>query len=925
MNSCRFGVWLLANLLLATLVANCASLDYRLNPNVLPSYYNLTIGIQGEADNPGTTFDGEVNITLLTTQSNVNSIRLHKDSIEIESCVLYNAAGNVVEQIANTQLTFEQETQQLTVPLTQSLTVNQNYTLYFKYTGTVRADTTVGLFSVSYAEEQTGITKWVLLTEMQAINARLVFPCFDEPALKAKFELHIRRPSGFNSISNTQLISTTNEANNRYVDHFDVTPIMSTYLLAFVISEYRARGDPNELAIYTRPEFYNYTEFSYNVTQRVLPFYSLVFEQSYEELGNKLFQYATTPQFPHNSMENWGLVIFKDKVVLEEEGYTDGWNQKEFTIRNIIHENAHMWFGNSVTLKWWSYVWMQEGFARFYEFFLGNELYPEYQLDQQFVVQKLQHVMSTDALNLTMPMTSPEDSIQTLADINYMFGRISFAKAASIIRMWRNCMGEDNFNKAMISYLRANHLGNTEPSDLFDHLIQYWPPVYTNLRTFFTDFTEQVGYPTIMVNISMENRVVRLQQSRFLSNPGDGSDATLRYTVPITYTTNLEANFQNLTPSMYFDKILDIAQFNFNDPIDWIILNIKQSNYYRVLYDTPILNQIQLALTEDKHSGIAVENRAALIDDLFNFAYAGMIDYEQVFEFIEYLSTEIEYIPWFAAYDGLQDVTKRLTPQQLINFEKYLSDITLAVYAKLGVNWKWQDTVLEVYNRNMQVSWLCKYQNAACNEDVQRSFDENLEKPSPDYRETFYCAAARTSGYDRVLALYKNETNSNDRQLLWRAASCTRNSARSHYEIEILGNSTSVALKTAGIAQLYQQNPDLINTVYSMITEDIQSLANALGSWSRTADVLSEMADYFTTREQQQQFSDFIEKNSASFGDSVTTLKTALTTVETNVQWAERRLGRLVNFLAKRNGAAAVGLTLATMLLMMMSSLLNLL
>ncbi|KAH8312686.1 hypothetical protein KR044_012172, partial [Drosophila immigrans] len=900
--------------------------DYRLNTNLVPSYYNLTIGIQGEAANPGTTFDGEVNITVQVTQVNVNSIRLHKDSIEIESCVLYNAAGEQVEQIANTQLTFEQETQQLTVPLTQALTINQNYTLYFKYTGQVRTDT-AGLFSVSYVEEQTGSTKWVLLTEMQAINARRVFPCFDEPAFKAQFELHIRRPNGFNSISNTRLISTTNEANNRFVDHFDVTPIMSTYLLAFVISEYRARGDPNELAIYTRPEFYNYTEFSYNVAQRVLPFYSLVFNQSYAELGNNLYQYATTPRFPHNSMENWGLVIFKDKVVLEQEGYTDGWMQKEFTIRNIIHENAHMWFGNSVTLKWWSYVWMQEGFARFYEFFVGNELYPEYQLDQQFVVQKLQHVMSTDALYLTQPMTSPEDSIQTPADIDYKFGRISFAKAASIIRMWRNAMGEDNFDKAMISYLRANHLGNTQPEDLFTHLKEYWPNTEFSvlLDEFFRDFTEQVGYPTIVVNITLQNHRVLFSQSRFLSNPGDGSDETLRYNVPITFTTNLEANFKNLTPNMYFNKYTDTVAFYFYDAIDWIILNIKQSNYYRVLYDTPILNQIQLALTEAKHSEIAVENRAALVDDLFNFAYAGKIDYEQVFEFIDYLSTEVEYIPWFAAYDGLQDVSKRLTPQQLINFEKYLSDITVAVYAKLGVNWKSQDTVLDVYNRNMQVSWLCKYQNEACNQDVKRSFEEITEKPSPDYRETFYCAAARTSGYERVLALYKNETNANERELLWRAASCTRDSSRTHFETEILGSSTSVALKTVGIAQLYQQNPDMINDVYSMLTEDIKRLADALGSWSKAADVLSEMADYFTTREQQKQFSVFINDNSASFGDAMTKLNTALAKVETNVEWAERRLGRLVNFLAKRNGAAAVGLTLATTLLIMMSSLLSVL
>lgn len=97
----------------------------------------------------------------------------------------------------------------------------------------------------------------------------------------------------------------------------------------------------------------------------------------------------------------------------------------------------------------------------------------------------------------------------------------------------------------------------------------------------------------------------------------------------------------------------------------------------------------------------------------------------------------------------------------------------------------------------------------------------------------------------------------------------------------------------------------------------------SLGSWSKTADVLSKMADYFTTREQEKLFSDFIDKESRLFGDSAVTLKTALSTVKKNMQWAEQRLGRLVNFLVSRNGAAAIGLTMATTLLMMMSTVLS--
>ncbi|XP_030573301.1 membrane alanyl aminopeptidase-like [Drosophila novamexicana] len=918
MNSCRIRSWLLIALLsLAWIGSNECALNYRLEGSVVPIFYNLTIGLRGDADNPGTQFDGEVFITLKAVLADVKEITLHKDiSINIEECSLYDVADQLVESGLNARLTTEEQTQQLTVPLAQSLAADANYTLYFKYTGKVQSDT-VGLFSASYIDEATMKTKWVLLTQMQPINARLVFPCFDEPALKAKFEVHIGRPSGLSVVSNTELTKTTDEGNNRFTDHFKVTPIMSTYLLAFVVSEYQARGN-SSLSILTRPAYYNYTEFSYSVAERVLPAFGELFQQSYQQLGNELLQYATTPRFPHNSMENWGLVIFKDKVVLEEPGVTDGWTQKEFTIRNIVHENAHMWLGNSVTCKWWSYIWLHEGFARYYEFFMGQELYPEYQLDQQFLVHKLHNALFSDSQNLTQPMTSPLESILTPADIDYKFDKLTFDKAASVIRMWRIAMGEENFNLAIQEFLQHYYLSSTSPTGLYVLLNDHWSVQESVLNQSYYDFTIQVGYPRIIVSLSLDDHMISWDQQRFLLNASDGSDPKLRYTVPITYTTNLAPNFQNLTPAFYLRKQSNDYNYWSDEPIDWVIVNLKQANYYRVFYNEPLLGRIQVALTKTDHSGIPVENRAAIIDDLFNFALAGLIDYVEVFEFMEYMSTETEYIPWYAAYVGMERIAKRLTPQQLPNFNNYLSDIAVTVLDKLGVGWNSGDKVLDVYNRNMQVAWLCKYQNPNCTNQVKELFEGGTEKPSPDYRETFYCAASRSGGYSRVLEYYAKETNYIDREIYWRAASCTRD-YRTHYQNEILGKGNSVDLKIAGLAQLYEQNPDLVTPIFQMITEDIEQLAEALESWPKTAQALSDLADYFTTREQQQLFSSFYKESQTLFGSSAETLSQALATVDSNVQWAEQRLSKLVSFLAQRNGAA--GLTLVSSLLMMMCTL----
>ncbi|XP_032593610.1 membrane alanyl aminopeptidase-like [Drosophila grimshawi] len=923
MKSRVFRTWPLVILLLLAWLNSSDCANYRLGTSVKPSLYNLSITIKYDTITPSEIsykFDGDVEITLQAMEANVLQITLHKDDIDITSCSLNSGAGVLVESIQSSSMSYEQQTQQLTVLLTQALVANQNYILKFKYTGRIQTDT-VGLFSTSYMDPATITKKTVLLTHMQAINARLVFPCFDEPAFKAKFKVHIGRPSGFNTISNTKLIESTDEGNNRFVDHFEETPVMSTYLLAFVISsEYKSRGN-SSLAIYTRPAYYDYTSFSYSVAERVLPAFNELFQQPYQDLGNEVLQYATTPSLRPNSMGNWGLVVLKDQVVLEQPGYTDGWTQKEFTIRNIIHENAYMWFGNSVTIKWWGFLWMQEGFARYYEFFMGHQLYPEYQLDQQFVVTKLQHILSVDSVSSTQTVSSGEAKVDTPQDIEKMFGSITFDKAASVIRMWRNAMGTENFDKAIESYLKEFHLGNTSPNDLAAHLKQNSPDIdNVTLHNFIGDYTIQVGYPVVTVRLVQEDKVGVIQ-NRFLLNSNDGSDRNLRYTVPITFTTNLSPNFENLTPRFFLSKILE-DYITFTKPIDWIIVNKKQSNYQRVFYKDPLMGRIQKALTEINHSYIPVENRAAFIDDLFNFAHAAMIDYVEVFEFMEYMSTETDYIPWHAAYEGLTLVSKRLTPEQLPNFNKYLSDITDAVYKKLGVSWSSTDKVLDVYNRNKQVAWLCKYQSEDCNNQVREKFEANSEQPSPDYRETFYCAASRSGGYERVLEYYEKSTNLVDSELLLRASSCTRD-YRTHYQNMVILGRSDVPVKLIALAQLYEQNPDLITPIFQMVIEDITQLANALNGWPTTAQALSDMADYFTTREQRTLFENFYNEKYALFGSSANILSKALSTVDTNLEWADKRLDGLNKYLAQRNGAA--GLALATTLMLLTTMFSNLL
>ncbi|XP_036342051.1 aminopeptidase N-like [Rhagoletis pomonella] len=882
--------------------------SYRLGDDAVPDAYDIWLKPYLLATD-GTrrfTFDGEVNITLHSTRASIREITLHKNLIEINGAWLYNSSivgGGLIKSFDNDDLTYNETTHKLTVHLGDQQISNNNYTLRFKYTGQIR-DGLQGFFRANYTDSS-GNEKWIGLTQSQRIDARTIFPCFDEPAFKATFRLQLSRPTQYNVVFNSKLLDSIPDGDGRALDRFAATPPMSTYLFAFIVSEFAKRGS-EDLKIITRAEYINKTDFAYQVSEQAIKAYDEYTQLPYKQLGLTIMQKAGSPKFPYNGMENWGLVIYSDDVLVNEPGYTDGWSNKEYTISIIVHETAHMWFGDSVTFAWWSYFWLNEAFARYYQYFMAHKLYPEYQLDQQFVVNQIHLIFGIDAVNSTQPMTSPETEIQNPIEIGYKFSSIAYAKGASILRMIANLMGVDNFDTAIRAYLKEFHLKNTVPDDFFKHLKRYWPSTpAVDLDQFFYDWTSQAGFPVLFVNVTAEH-TIKLTQSRFLLDSSDGSDSTLSYIIPITYASDTDPNFDDLTARFYLSRNSEMT-FHTEKPNKWIIFNLQQSNYYRVFYDNTTLLQIQKALLASQHSGIPPTNRAQLVDDLFNFARVAMLDYDRVFEFMEYLAHETEYLPWNAMFSNLPRVSQRLTVQQHKHLISYLSDIMAKVYKHLGFG-RSNDTVLDIYNRNKVISWACMYHLFDCGKQAQQVFDAFKtagNKPTPDFRETLYCSAARdgTMSYYKTLNdWFDNEKLPSEKQKLIRAMGCTRSFYEFHYAKILSGNLTS-EYAVMGITPMYAQNPENVDVVFALISNTIEKLAERIGGWSNAANVISDITNYFTTLEQKKKLDDFVANKGDLFGGSVSKLLDAVKTVEMNLKWAEDRLPKLLHYLESRNAA----------------------
>lgn len=351
-----------------------------------------------------------------------------------------------------------------------------------------------------------------------------------------------------------------------------------------------------------------------------------------------------------------------------------------------------------------------------------------------------------------------------------------------------------------------------------------------DLDELFKDWTEQVGYPVVTVSTSPNGRF-SLKQQRFLYNSSDGSDTTLRYTIPITFNNDMRTNYSDFTPRFYFNKTLEEVQFGMTAHHDWVVVNTQQSNFYRVLYEKDLQKQLRLALEQSNHSGIHVNNRAAIIDDLFAFGQAGLKEYDEIFEFMEYLATETEYSPWYAAFKGFNTIYARMTLEQHKEFAVFLHEILEKVYQKLGFE-NSNVTILDIYNRNRIINWLCRYHHEDCNSQAKHIFFKHISantKPIPDFRETLYCSACRNDEseiYGNLKEMFNKEERLSEKEKIIRAMGCTGYNVEAHYKF-ILSSNVPQNLKTTALNALYSQTPENIDTVFKLMTENVEELNEA--------------------------------------------------------------------------------------------------
>ncbi|CAJ0939306.1 unnamed protein product, partial [Mesorhabditis belari] len=705
-----------------------------------------------------------------------------------------NAPINVVSTKVDDEL------EMVTIQLGKVLEIGSNVVLTLIYTGPI--DNSLGGLYQSRYKHTDGVEKIIATTQMEPTDARRMVPCFDEPAFKANWTVTIVHPKGTSALANS-LEETIINLDDQWIESkFKSTPKMSSYLLAAIISEFEYNEGQTKsgtrFRVWSRPEAKDETKYALEAGIKCIEhyeeFYGIPFPLEKQDM-------VALPDFAAGAMENWGLITYRENSLLYDASLYKP-EQKQRVAVVVAHELAHQWFGNLVTMKWWSDLWLNEGFAAFVEY-LGTDFISDgkFRMNETFLMDGQESAFREDALPTSHPLSF---KIDRASEVEEAFDGITYEKGSSVISMIRNTLGASVFDSAIKSYLKKFSYDNAEASDLFEALNDFVTPKTIgpdgkrlNVKNLAKQWTEQMGYPVL--TMKRENdRMVRIDQSRFkLSNALDQEKYSkpefgFQWDVPVWYSRGGDDENQ-----IHFAWLPRDSNLILGAPKNVVpILNYESRGFYRVNYDGELWNDIITQLVQNPMV-YSTKSRTRLISDAFAAAEAGMIDYRVPFNLTNYLQKETEFLPWDMGIDSIKKIANYYGSEPEIKYLRiFLRNLLKTQYEKSSIEhvsatYLNDDRFFENQLESRVIAFTCAARDPECLEKFVSHFKKEFiekcqdsqvmaskcSKVSVPLRSAIYCegvSAGDRAVWSQVFDAYQRESNQVEKTSLLYALSCSR-------------------------------------------------------------------------------------------------------------------------------------------------------
>ncbi|OAQ97084.1 hypothetical protein LLEC1_03842 [Akanthomyces lecanii] len=608
---------------------NGLSAQGRLPSYVKPYHYDLVM----EPIFSNVTFRGHVLIDLQVIE-NADVITLHSRDLNITSALVHIHNDSEIPSIASHG---ESETLSFKVPT--PLKPGTNASIELAFVGTLRDDIS-GFLRASFTRPD-GSTGFTATTHMEPTYARRAFPCFDEPALKASFAITLVSDDDLTCVSNMHVAATydvSSTGTKKKAVRFHQTPVMSTYLVVFAVGELSYIENKESripIRVYVSPENNaRHGTYAADVLARSLAFYEDLFDVSYPLPKLDVF---APPTFM-GAMENWGLIIGNAGDLMYDPT-TDGVHKKQRVTEMMMHELAHQWFGNLVTLDWWDQTWLNEG---------GSQLEPYWKTAPFNSIWSPNGPFKKDAYRTSRAVQAP---VSAPNDITDMFDPISYVKGGTVLKTVQEQLTPRTFFAGISRYLKTYAYGNTKTEDLWDALSDVSGQ---DVSALMQPWIKTPGYPFLKVTEGSDG-IIHIEQHRFLLT-GDitpEEDETL-WPVALNIKTP-----QQVKRSILRDRNMSI---HIQDD-DFYILNANYTGLFRTHYPVKRLRKLSQAAQKGLVSG---DERAGLISDTCALAEAGYHRVSTCLDVIMSLQEE-NLVPWQAVSLSFDSILSTWTDNDAIS------------------------------------------------------------------------------------------------------------------------------------------------------------------------------------------------------------------------------------------------------------------
>ncbi|KAI7832592.1 peptidase family M1-domain-containing protein [Gamsiella multidivaricata] len=678
--------------------------------NVTPSHYTLTI----TPDLEKYTFRGyvEINITIheatKTIQINTKELTTSWVNVEIDGKTHDAAETTFDEHRETTTFTFESE-----LPKGSAV-------LSMHFDGILN-DKMAGFYRSSYKDTE-GNAKVMGVTQFEATEARRAFPCWDEPSAKATFSIKLVIPVDLVALSNMPVESVTMVEPEEKTVHFEKTPIMSTYLVAWAVGDFEyvestttKLENPVTCRVYTLPGLKEQGRFAVEITPKILEYFSEIFGTAYPL--PKMDQIAV-PDFDMGAMENWGLVTYRTVALLFDEKTSD-LRFKEQVASIVAHELAHQWFGNLVTMEWWDHLWLNEGFATWVGTLAVDHLFPEWDTWSSFVVNDVQRGIALDSLRSSHPIEVP---VNDPHEIHQIFDAISYSKGASVIRMLSNWLTLDVFLAGIRRYLKKHEYQNATTDDLWAALSE---ESKIDVGEFMGTWTRVIGLP--ILDVSESDGVVSVEQHRYLStNDVKPEEDETIWWVPLGVYPKPESIADP-------NQTLKTRSLKFEVPEGPYLLNKNFSGVFRTNYPPSAIARIGQAILNGSDL-VSLSDRAGLVADISSLAKSGHTATKNFLDLVQYYKNEDTYIVWELLAQRVGEIASVFADDERIyqginHFQRNLID---GMVQKLGWEYPDGEDYLTSRLRNVILRTAGRAGHEATVAEAKRRFAIFVSDPSQD-------------------------------------------------------------------------------------------------------------------------------------------------------------------------------------------------